>query len=118
MKGGNLFLRLGNALKGLRHAVNSERSLRTHLLAAVTVMVAAMLIRPGALWLALLGVVVAMVIACELLNTALEAALDGLHPDRADFVRISKDCAASSVLILSMASVLVFFLMVMDALWG
>jgi diacylglycerol kinase (ATP) len=57
---------------------------------------------------------VTLVLAAELFNTALEHALDGLHPQQAEFVRLAKDCAAAAVLVLSLGAVVVFGLMLFD----
>jgi len=40
--------------------------------------------------------------------------LDGLHPEQAPFVRLAKDCAAASVMVLSTCSVIVFLLMLAE----
>ena len=50
-------------------------------------------------------------LAAELVNTALEHTLDGLHAEHAEFVRIAKDCAAAAVLVLSATAAIVFVLM-------
>ncbi len=60
---------------------------------------------------------ICMVLAAELFNTALEHALDGLHPEQAPFVRVAKDCAAGAVLVLSACAALVFVLMLAEV-WG
>ena len=64
----------------------------------------------------LVAVMIGLVLAAELLNTALERALDGLHPEWADFVRMAKDCGAGAVLVLSATSVVVFVLMLVAVL--
>jgi len=69
---------------------------------------------PPLLWAALVAVMVTLVLAAELFNTALEHALDGLHPQQAEFVRLAKDCAAAAVLVLSLGAVVVFGLMLFD----
>lgn len=102
------------ALAGLSHAFRCEASFRTEVLAAFLVVLAVFLLRPPFYWIALLLVLVALVLAAELINTAIEAALDGLHPEQADFVKQSKDCAAAAVLVLSAAAVLVFLLMLLE----
>ena len=71
-------------------------------------------LHPPLLWSALLVLMVALILAIELVNTALEELLDGLHPARAEFVQRAKDCAAAAVLVLSAASVIVFVLMLLD----
>lgn len=66
--------------------------------------------------MALVIVMVALVLAAELFNTALEHLLDGLHPQQAEFVRIAKDCSAGAVLLFSITSVVVFALMVLKVM--
>jgi len=113
MKGKGLLARFGFAWAGIRHAISYERSFRTHLLGLVFVGVVIAWLRPPLVWQALLWVMVALVLAAELINSALEAVLDALHPQQADFVRVAKDCAAAAVLVLSMAALAVFVLMLM-----
>ena len=114
MKGLPLRRRVACALTGVAHAARCERSFQAQLLAAMLVAGAIYWLRPPLLWAGLLVAMVALVLALELVNTAIEALLDGLHPERAEFVRLAKDCAAGAVLLMSMASVLVFVLMLLD----
>lgn len=107
--------RLGFALSGLRAAFCSEPSFRFQALAAGVAVLTTLWLRPPPIWLALVIVMSMLVLAAELVNTALEHALDGLHPEQADFVRIAKDCAAASVLVLSLAAVAVYLLMLSEA---
>ena len=111
MKGKSFNHRLGFALQGLRVAFRNEVSFRTQLWAAFGVIAFTVWLNPPILWLALVIVMVALVLAAELFNTALEHLLDGLHPQQAEFVRIAKDCSAAAVLVLSVASLGVFVLM-------
>lgn len=104
------------AWAGVRDAWRLEASFRSQCLAALAALVALAVLRPGWLWSAIVVVMIALVLAAELINTALEAALDGLHPEHARFVQVAKDCAAAAVLVLSGASVLVFACMLADLL--
>ena len=106
--------RLGFALSGLLAAFRNEPSFRFQVLAAGVAVLTALWLRPPQIWLALVVVMSTLVLAAELINTALEHALDGLHPEQADFVRIAKDCAAASVLVLSLAAVAVYLLMLFE----
>lgn len=114
MKGQSLFKRFGFARQGLIAAFVHEVSFRTHLVAAVAAVGATLFIRPPLVWVALVLVMISLMLAAELFNTALEHALDGLHPEQAQFVRVAKDCAAAAVLVLSACSVLVFLLMLAE----
>lgn len=113
-KGENLLRRARFALAGLGHAYRHERSFRTHCIAAVFAAAATIWLRPGWLWAALIAVAIALVLALELVNTALEHLLDGLHPADAGFVAIAKDCAAAAVLVASILSLVLFFMMLFD----
>ncbi|HTT36430.1 MAG TPA: diacylglycerol kinase [Burkholderiales bacterium] len=116
MKSHGLADGLRYALAGLREAYSSERNFRVQLLAAAFAVVTVLWLQPPLIWAALIGVMIGLVLAAELVNSALERTLDGLHPERAEFVRIAKDCAAAAVLVLSVTSVVVFVLMLADVL--
>jgi diacylglycerol kinase (ATP) len=111
MKGSGLHRRFGFALAGLREAFARELTFRIQLAAAAGAIATALLVGAALLWLAMVATMIGLVLAAELFNTALEQALDGLHPAQAPFVRVAKDCAAAAVLVLSAASVVVFALM-------
>ncbi len=106
--------RLGYALAGLRAAWRHERSFRTQSVFALGALVFLVVVRPAPVWWALVGVMVALVLAAELINTALEHLADHLHPDHHPRIGLAKDCAAGAVLILSAASLWVALL----ALWS
>ena len=108
--------RVGFALAGLREGWRRERSFRTQAAIGLLVVAALAILRPGAIWWALIGLVVAVVLAMEMLNAALEALLDHLHPDTHPAIRAVKDMAAASVLLVSCGAVLVGACMLV-ALW-
>ncbi len=68
-------------------------------------------LQPEIIWVAMVVMMIALVLAAELFNTALEQMLDGLHPAEAGFVKIAKDCAAAAVLVLSLAALALFVMM-------
>ncbi|MBY0579584.1 MAG: diacylglycerol kinase [Burkholderiales bacterium] len=113
MKGKNFLFRLGCACNGFAQALRRESSFRIQVLAAMLALGSMILIRPTLIWAALVVITVCLVLAAELVNTALEHTLDGLHPQNAEFVRIAKDCAAAAVLILAMASVVIYLMMLL-----
>ncbi len=117
MKGRGFGQRLGFALAGLREAFARERSFRVQLLAAACALGAVLWLRPPLLWTALIVTMIGLVLAAELVNTALERTLDGLHSEHAEFVRVAKDCAAAAVLVLSATAALVFVLMLVALAW-
>ena len=108
--------RLGFAWSGLRSAWRSEASLRTQIKISLLLLAVLAILRPSLLWWGLCGVMVALVIAAELLNTALEQLADHLHPEQDPRIKIVKDCAAAAVLILSIGALWVALLMVASTL--
>lgn len=96
--------RLAWAWRGIRVAYRDEHSFRSQTLAAAAAVLGLLMLRPGWLWAALLVVLVGLVLMAELFNTALEAALDCLHPEQSDHIRKAKDCAAGAVLVTSLVA--------------
>ncbi len=117
MKNHSFAKRCRYACQGLASAFRHEASFRTQVVLGAGALLFTLWLHPPLFWLALVVVMIALVLAAELFNTALEHLVDGLHPEEAVFVRIAKDCAASAVLVLSLAAVAVFLLMLW-AVWG
>jgi len=116
MKARGFGYRLRCAVRGLRERFAAEASFRIQLLAALFAIASLAWLRPPLIWAALIAVLIGLVLAAELLNTALERTLDGLHPEQAEFVRLAKDCAAAAVLILSVTAAVVFVVMLVAVL--
>ena len=100
--------RIRFALAGLREAYRGEASFRTQCAASVLVGLVLLWTRPAPIWWAALTLCCALVLAAELVNTALERALDALHPHDHPGIRAAKDCAAAAVLVLAAGAGLVF----------
>ena len=91
--------RLRYALDGISHALRSEHSLQFQAGAFVAALVALIVLRPRPVWWALVLLASALVVAAELLNTALEELADHLSPAEHPRIRLVKDCAAGAVLV-------------------
>lgn len=107
MKNSQFLKRTQFALAGIASAFKSEKSFRTQLLAAVGVAIVLLILRPTALWCAMLVGVSALVLVTELLNTAIENLADHLHPEVHPQIKIVKDCAAGAVLLASVCALLI-----------
>lgn len=118
MKNGSFRTRLGFAIAGWRLAYKEERSLRTHVLFALAAGIALLVMQPPAIWWALVIVVCALVIATELVNTALERLTDHLHPAIHPSIKAVKDIAAAAVLVASGAALIVAALLFIGFLRG
>lgn len=118
MKNRPLHERFGFALDGLRVVWRTERSFRTECGCAVAAALVLLLLRPGWQWAALIVICTMVVMALELLNSALEYLIDHVHPDISPAIKHSKDAAAASVLVASCGSVCVAVLMVLSVLFA
>jgi diacylglycerol kinase (ATP) len=96
--------RLAFAIAGLRTAWRTESSFKVHVVAAALVTAALFWWRPSPLWWAAIALVIGVVVAAELFNTALEHLADHLHPEQHPRIKTVKDCAAGAVLIVSIAA--------------
>ncbi len=95
------------ALRGMRRALQSERNLRIHLLAAGVVCALAGLsgVEPWA-WAALI-LCSALVVGAELFNTAIEVLADRVESKKNALIRDAKDVAAGAVLCCAIGAVVV-----------
>ncbi len=103
----------GHALVGIGNALRTEAHLRFHLAAALLVLTAAAICGFSPERLAVLWVLSGLVIALELVNTAIEHACDAVTRDCNAHIKLAKDMAAGAVLAASIAAVAVaalFFL--------
>jgi diacylglycerol kinase (ATP) len=95
------------AIRGIVHALRTQRNMRLHLLAAVVVFVAALVLGVSGLELVALVFAVGLVFVCELLNTALETVVDLATETYDPLAAIAKDVAAGAVLISALTAVAV-----------
>lgn len=95
------------ALGGVKTAWKRERSFRTEIGLAIPVFALMLWKRPEAIWWVAVSISTALVLAAELLNTAVECVCDALHPEKHPLIGIAKDCAAGAVLVCSASALLV-----------
>jgi diacylglycerol kinase (ATP) len=104
MKNLPLARRLGFALAGLAGALRSEASFRVQAVAAAGMLAFMAWQRPAPLWWAIVALAMALVLAAELVNTAVERLADHLHPEQHARIKAVKDCSAAAVLVASMGA--------------
>lgn len=107
MKNRSLAGRMGFAVAGWRAAWKRERSFRTQAVVAGLALAALLMLQPPAIWWGLIAVTCALVLALELINSALEALVDLLHPGIHPEIKAIKDMLAGAVLAISVAAVVV-----------
>ena len=116
MKNGSFLARLGHAWAGICLVWRREKTFRTHALIASAGLCTAAVLRVGPVWWALVILCIAIVVAMEAMNAALEYLADRLHPELHEEIRCAKDAAAGAVLLASIGAAMVGVLMLL-ACW-
>ncbi len=88
----------------MRAAWRTQRNLRIHAGIAVVVVVAGIVLRFSAVSWAVVALAIGLVVAAELLNTALEAVVDLVSPQDHPLAERAKDVAAAGVLVASLGA--------------
>lgn len=115
-KNQKLMQRLRYAVNGLTAAYRSERSFRTQVWMGLLAILILAVLQARPMWWAIFLILIVAILAFELLNTSLEAFMDLIHKEHHPQIGFAKDCAAGAVLLLSITSVIVFFLFIYDKL--
>ncbi|HEY0840768.1 MAG TPA: diacylglycerol kinase family protein [Vulgatibacter sp.] len=96
---------LRHALRGIEQTFVTQRNMRIHGVAAALAALACAILDLGGIEVLLVGAAIGCVIAAELVNTAVEAAVDLATTERHPLARVAKDAAAGAVLVCAVASV-------------
>ena len=92
---------------GIAYAFTSQRNLKIHCAFAVLAVVLGVLLDISeAGWLAVICCIM-VVMALEVVNTAIESVVDLASPDYHELARRAKDCAAGAVYIAAVGSIVV-----------
>jgi diacylglycerol kinase (ATP) len=98
------------AFEGIIHVLRTQRNMRIHFLVAVIVLVAALAINVNRLELIALLLAIAFVLIAEMLNTAIEGAIDVATTSFDPMAKLAKDIAAGAVLIATINAVAIGYL--------
>ena len=116
MKSQSIQQKLKNAYNGIHFTYQTESNFRLHCYSAILVFIIFLFLQPSLIWWALVIICIALVIAAELANTAIETLLDHLHPEIHPSVGKVKDIMAGMVLSLSILAMIIGVLAVIDTL--
>lgn len=104
MKNHSQWARFQFAVAGVVEAWRRERSFRTEVI-GVALMLGWMIWRqPAPLWWVLVILSACLMLAAELMNTAIEMVCDALHPDIHPLIKVAKDCGSAAVLMTVIAA--------------
>jgi diacylglycerol kinase (ATP) len=98
------------AVEGIIHVLRTQRNMRIHFLAAVGVLVACLAIGVSKLELIALLLAIAFVFITEMINSALEQAVDVATTSFDPLAKLAKDIAAGAVLIATVNAIAIGYL--------
>jgi diacylglycerol kinase (ATP) len=98
------------ATEGIIHVLRTQRNMRIHFAVAFIVIVAAMVVNVTKLELIALCISITFVLIAEMLNSAIESAIDIATTSFDPMAKLAKDIAAGAVLIASVNALIVGYL--------
>jgi len=98
------------AIEGIIHVLRTQRNMRIHFAAAFVVLVAALIFDISRLELIALLIAIVFVLIAEMINTAVEAAVDVASTSFDPMAKLAKDIGAGAVLIAAINAVAVGYL--------
>lgn len=105
------------AFAGWWCVLRTQRNAHIHALATICVITLAFLLKlPGRDW-AILVLTIGAVWTAECINTAIEATIDLISPQKHPLARMAKDAGAAAVLIAALCSIAVGLLVLGPPLW-
>jgi diacylglycerol kinase (ATP) len=102
------------AFEGIIHVLRTQRNMRIHFLAAVAVLIAALIVDVSKFELISLLISITFVLIAEMINTAIEGAIDVATTTFDPMAKLAKDIAAGAVLIATVNAVAVGYLVFAD----
>ncbi|MDQ3602998.1 MAG: diacylglycerol kinase, partial [Actinomycetota bacterium] len=105
-----------HAYRGMISAVRTQRNMRFHVVVAVVVLVASLLLGVSKLELAVLVLTILLVFVTEMFNTAMEFIVDLATREYHPLAKLAKDISAGAVLVSSVGALLVGYLILADDL--
>lgn len=119
---------LEHALHGIYHILNTERNFIIHFTVAVLVIVASCLLAVSRVEAILIALTIGIVMAAEMMNTAIEKAVDLIcidilknHLNLDEYhvlAKLSKDIAAGAVFVTVMMAIVVGCIIFLPKIWA
>ncbi len=104
------------AIEGIIYSVRTQRNMRIHMAAALLVLMACFFYDLSKTELLILAITITMVLTAELINTAVESAIDATTNYYHPLAKIAKNTAAGAVLITAANAVIVGYIIFWDKL--
>lgn len=110
----------GHACSGIFTGITKERNMKIHLIATMLVVIAGFLLHISIIEWYICLILFGLIMALELVNTAVEAVVDLVTEERKPLAKIAKDTAAGAVLIAAIMAAIIgcmIFFPKIKALW-
>jgi len=88
-----------HAIEGVLYGARTQKHLRYHFFSAAAVLFFSYMVGVSKAELVIIALAVILVLAAEMMNSAIEAVVDILSPDYSEKAKVAKDIAAGAVLI-------------------
>ena len=105
-----------HAINGIIDTVRTERNMKIHLIVALGVFLACFLFDVSKLEFLVLAITITMVIAAEMINTAIEAAIDMTTNYYHPLAKVAKNAAAGAVFITAINAIVIGYVIFWDKL--
>ncbi|MBE9184828.1 diacylglycerol kinase family protein [Microcoleus sp. LEGE 07076] len=103
---------------GLTYAFETQRNFRIHTVIGTLAIGLGLYLQLKPVEISVIGVTIGIVLAMELLNTAIESVVDlTVGQSYHELAKIAKDCAAGAVLVSAMAAAIVAAALLLPPLW-
>jgi diacylglycerol kinase (ATP) len=104
------------AIEGMVYALRTQRNMRIHVAAAVITLLGALVLGVDRISLAAIVFAISLVFVAELINTAIEAAVDVATDHYDPLAKVAKDVSAGAVLVAAMNALVVAYLVLFNPL--
>ncbi len=95
------------SIEGLKYAYKNEQSLLIHFIATVLAIILGLTFKISHMEWAVLCIALGVVLASELINTAIEAAVDLITLEINPLAKIAKDCGSAATFVFSMIAAVI-----------
>lgn len=104
------------AVEGIIYSLMSQRNMRIHYVFAMLALFSSLFFELTRIEMALLFLTVTFVVVAEMINTAIESAVDLITTDYSPLAKIAKDVSAGAVLVSAVNAVAMGYLLFFDKL--
>ncbi|WP_392534725.1 diacylglycerol kinase family protein [Nostoc sp. C117] len=113
----NLFVSFKYAWAGISYSFQTQRNFRIHTSVCALAIALSVYLHLQPVEIAIIGITSGLVLALELLNTAIESLVDlTVKQTYHDLAKVAKDCAAGAVLVSALVAVLVAAMLLLPPL--